>query len=471
MLPTPENYAIYPSIVPADKPYEMTIVPKERAFLLFEGEKYEITIISVDSDEPWYLTPSSHKHISATASSGKLKFTFTFEGEQEHTIILSKAGKKLWEFGVFSLLPDLFGKVALKGDFHAHSYRSDGRRDPAALAGHYREQGYDFFTLSDHNRAYPGDEIDETYKNIDTDLTRIFGEEVHSPSSVVHIVHVGGERSVAERYVNHREEYEKELEGYLAKVPEGVPEQYRERYGKAMWATDKIHEAGGLAIFPHPFWKPSQSAVHNVTYAFASLLLKSGMFDAYELVGAMTQGNCNLSVAFWADLRAEGYKIIPVGSSDVHSIENGRDFPHKFTVCFAENNDQGSICQAVRQGLCVAVEATGTEYDRHYRAYGNYRLVCYAQFLLKNYFPKLQRIAEGEGVAMRAYAMGEAPAALVELHADMVKDFRLRYFGRKAPLPPSAEIIDFEERARARHLQGPTTKGSSIDSPNVTRQI
>ena len=35
MLPTPRNYAIYPSVVPADTPVEMTIVPVERSFLFF----------------------------------------------------------------------------------------------------------------------------------------------------------------------------------------------------------------------------------------------------------------------------------------------------------------------------------------------------------------------------------------------------------------------------------------------------
>lgn len=471
MLPIPENYAIYPSVIPADTAVEMTVVPKERAFLLFEGEKYDITVISVDSDEPSYREPRSYRYANAVASGGILKFTFTFEGEQEHIVILKKDEKFLWEFRVYSLMPDLYGRLALKGDLHGHSFRSDGRRDPAALAGHYREQGYDFFALTDHNRAYPGDEIDETYRGLDLDLVRIYGEEVHSPGSVVHIVRVGGEGSVTERYTDHRDEYERELAPYLEKVPDSIPEKYRERYGKAIWATEAIHAAGGLAIFPHPFWKPSGSRINNVTYEFAKLLLKSGMFDAYELLGAMSQEDMNVSLAMWSDLRAEGLKIPVVGSSDVHSVEKSRDFPNKFTVCFADGLDQVSICDAVKRGLCVAVEATGYEYDRQYRAYGEYRLVSYAQFLLKNYFPKLQRVAEGQGVAMRAYAMGEAPAELVELHARQVRDFRLRYFGKQAPKLPTDDIIEFENRARERHLEGPTTKGSVLDSNQVTRQI
>ena len=471
MLPELEKYSIYPSVVPSNESVEMTVVPMERAFLLFEKEQYDLTVISSDADEQSYANPSSFRRLSAVASGGVLKFNFTFDGEQEHLILLSKNGKKLWEFKVYSLLPDLYGKLALKGDFHGHSYRSDGACDPAALAGHYREQGYDFFTLSDHNRTYPGDEIDEVYRGVDIDLVRIYGEEVHSPGSVVHIVRVGGSGSVSDRYVHHREEYEREIEEYMSRVPENVPAVYASRYAKAMWATDNIRKQGGLAIFPHPFWMPSASRVNNVTSEFARILIKSGMFDAYELLGAMSSDNINRSVAMWSDLRAEGIKISVVGSSDVHTIDKNRDFPNRFTICFAERHDSDSILQAVRSGLCVAVEALGQGYDRQYRAYGEYRPVSYAQFLLNNYFPKLCRIAEGQGIAMRRYCMGDAPAALIALHAEQVRAFRLRYFGRLAPGLPSDDVIAFEDRAREKHLAGPKTKGSVIDTEEVTRQV
>jgi hypothetical protein len=72
---------------------------------------------------------------------------------------------------------------------------------------------------------------------------------------------------------------------------------------------------------------------------------------------------------------------------------------------------------------------------------------------------------------MRNYAMGKVPAALVELHADMVRNFRLSFFGKKAPTLPTMEIIDFENKARERHLQSPTTKGSLIDPTVLNRQI
>lgn len=471
MLPIIQNYSVYPSVVLADTPTEMTIVPNERAFLLFEGEEYSITVISVNSDETFYYKPKSHKHLTAVASGGVLRFTYTFSGEGEHLIRLEHSGKNLHTMCIYSLYSDLHALTPLRGDLHSHSYRSDGKGDPVALAGHFREQGYDFFALTDHNRFYPGGEIDEAYDGVKLAFTRVKGEEVHTPESVVHIVHVGGNHSVAELYVNHREEYEASLAQYLTKVPEHIPEKYRARYAAAMWSTDRIHEAGGIAIFPHPFWRPSASSVYNVCDELALLLLKSGMFDAYEVVGAMSQPDSNRSVAMWADLRAEGFNIPVVASSDVHFVENSPTFPHSFTICFAEDRDGESIINAVKAHRSVAVEAVGEEYKRQYRCYGSMRLVSYAQFLLKNYFSNLTRICQGEGVAMRSYAMGLCDKNTVELQANQSRLFSERFFGRiEAPIP-TQEILDFEDKWRQTQLNGPKTKGSLIDSDTITRQI
>lgn len=472
MLPISENYAIFPSVVRADVPSDMVIVPREKAFLFFSGEEYRLTIISLNNDEPSYYTPTTHVHLTATAADGVLRFSYTFPDEQEHLILLEYGEKQLQEFHVFSLREDLYRLRPLRGDLHSHSYRSDGKCDPAALAGHFREQGYDFFALTDHNRYYPGGEIDETYDGVKLGITRIPGEEVHAPDSVVHIVHVGGSSSVADLYVHDGDGFDREIaEKYLPRVPSNIPERYADRYAKAIWATDKIHEAGGLAIFPHPFWIPGKSNTFNVCDEFARILLTSEMFDAFELLGGCTQANQNRTVAFWGDLRAEGLKIPVVGSSDVHGIEKAHTFPHLFTICFAEENETASILSAVQNGNTVAVEATNVEYDRHYRAYGSLRLVTYAQFLLRNYFPKRQRICQGEGVAMRAYAIGEADAALVEVQVKQSESFSARFFGREAPILPSESMLAFEEKWREIQLQGPLTKGSVIRSSTVTRQI
>ncbi len=471
MLPKPQNYTVYPSIVKAGTPTTITVAPTEKAFLLFEGEEYDVCVVAANCDLPAYVSPVDKTDLKLTARGGVLQFCHTFADEGEFFVLLKKNDIQLARLPLFCLADDLYALRPLKGDLHAHSFRSDGARDPAALAGHYREQGYEFFALTDHNRYYPGGEIDETYQGLSLGITHIRGEEVHTPPSIVHIVHVGGGESVTAFYHKHPEEYRSEVADYLAnRVPAEIPEKYRERYAMAMWATDRIHKAGGLAIFPHPFWRP-RGITYNVCDEFATLLLKSGMFDAYELIGGMGQVGINRSVAFWADLRAEGLRLPVVGSSDVHKLENSSYFAHTFTICFAKSNSPADILAAVKAGNAVAVELTGTEEKPEYRCYGSLRLVTYAQFLLQYYYPRLTRICQGEGVAMRAFAMGDADAALVECQVAQSERFRRRFFGLDEAPMPSAAVLDFEARWRETHLDGPETKGSTIVAPPVTRQI
>ena len=472
MLPTPENFMIYPSVVPSDETSQMTILATELAFLPFEGATYSLTIIPVCSDENYYH-PENHVKLELVGEGGALKFSHTFSGEGEHLLLLSKDEKPIGEMHVYSLGADLYGLLPLRGDLHGHSYRSDGRRDPAALAGHYREMGYDFFALTDHNRYYSGGEIDEVYGGLDLGITRVRGEEIHSPGSVVHIVHIGGRESVAERYTEaeSRAAYDEAVEDYISRLPESIPEKYRERYGKAMWATDAIHAAGGIAILPHPCWRAGASRSYNLPDELTALLLKSGKFDAFEVIGGIAQVDCNRQVALWGDLRAEGCNIPIVGSSDVHAIARVENYPNHFTVCFAKANENDAICEAIKGGLSVAVEAIGEDYGRRYFCYGSLRLVTYAHFLLRYYFPKTQRLSAGEGVAMRAYAVGELSAETLTHSARICRDFSARYFGRLAPAMPSDEMIDFENRWRERQLRGPRTKGSAVDSATINRQI
>lgn len=471
MLPTPKNYSVFPSVYPADKQAEVTIVPNERNFLFFEGEEYCLKIVPVDSDVLDYGSLETATVLTVIAYNGVLRFPFTFCGEQEHLIIIEHNEKKLQELYVYSLYDDLYALRPLKGDLHVHSHRSDGKRDAAAQAGHFREQGYDFFALTDHNRYYPGGEIDEAFDGVDIGIHHVSGEEIHTPPTMVHIVHVGGNASVASQYINDKDGYEAAIARYVENVPDSVPAQYRHRYAMAQWACDRIHEAGGLAIFPHPFWRTASRA-HNVNAELTRIFLKSGMFDAYELVGGMMQRGVNESVAIWSDLRAEGYDIKVVGSSDVHSLERSVDFPDHFTVCFASSNTTADIMEAIKSGFSVACEGTGYEYDRHYRAYGSYRLVRYSQFLFKHYFPVAQRICQGEGVAMRSYLMGVADASVIECQSSQSNLFSDRFFGKTEPVLPSAEIIDFENKWRKIHVEeGPITKGSRIYSDTVTRQI
>ena len=257
---------------------------------------------------------------------------------------------------------------------------------------------------------------------------------------------------------------------YEARLPVDLPTEYAYRYARAMWATDKIHAAGGIAILPHPYWMPGGNSV-NLPTDLVRRLLSSGMFDAFELMGAAHQPENNRQLALWQELRESGVRIPVVGSSDAHALKGAESFPHIFTLAFAESKTVEGILSAVKAGNTVAVEATGNEYERHYRAYGSLRLVSYVQFLLRYFYPNATRIAAGEGVLLRAYAIGECDGAAVEALAAQAEGYRARFFGKSAPILPSAEMLAAVRRRQERHLsEGPATRGSLVD-PTPDRKL
>ena len=60
----------------------------------------------------------------------------------------------------------------------------------------YREEAFDFFFLTDHNRMYTSEYAAKLYGEIPLGMQILRGEEVHTPGSLLHIVHAGGSESV-----------------------------------------------------------------------------------------------------------------------------------------------------------------------------------------------------------------------------------------------------------------------------------
>jgi hypothetical protein len=67
-----------------------------------------------------------------------------------------------------------------RGNLHCHSNRSDGLRSPEAVAGAYRDAGYDFICLSDHFEAEYGWQITDTRPLRGEYFTTIVGAELSS---------------------------------------------------------------------------------------------------------------------------------------------------------------------------------------------------------------------------------------------------------------------------------------------------
>jgi hypothetical protein len=336
-----------------------------------------------------------------------------FPREQEYQLRLSCVadGQELLvaSLAVYALEVDLFACRPWKGDLHLHSIRSDGKDTPQHVAAACRRIGFDFMALTDHRQFAPSLEAIAAFSDVPVDLTIYTGEEVHAPDNPVHIVHIGGKRSINACF--DTDAYHQEIRERIASLPKLPADVEPAVYASTCWIFEQIAAGGGLSIFCHPYWLNANSQYRQGYYISEPLttsLLDDQAFDALEVLGGYhlfeTDSN-NLQLARYHEERSAGRKIPIVGVSDAHGCETGQLFGWFYTIVFSRTTDLADLKEAIRDCRSVAVEALPGEVVR---VHGPFRLVRYALFLLRAYFPWHDKLCRIEGDAMLAY-IGESP--------------------------------------------------------------
>ncbi len=452
---------VNPSVVPVGKRTEVTLIPLEGRYLFDEAIRYKISVYPMT--RPRRLA-SAEPDALVGGKSGMLTFEYLFDNEEEYDIRVLPENEtdkaKIIAISVYALNDDLFMLRPLKGDMHIHTNRSDGKEDPAVVAANYRKYGFDFISITDHNRYFGSLEAQKAYREVPIDLNILNGEEVHTPGSNLHIVHVGGKKSVTELYVKEREKFESEVAELEKTVPGG---EYARRMAEAAWAVSKIHDAGGLAILPHPFWIKN---VYNLSLEFLKILFYSGLFDAYELIGSMKTNGCNLSVAYFHELQKNGFDMPIVGSSDAHSTVGYAPFADYFTVVFANDNTCDSIIKAIRDSRTAVVEYVPLSGQSEYRVYGSFRLVMLTRFLIDNYFDRTLEMLSTEGEMMREYLIGiKGTAEILTAMHGRAEEFYRFFYGKAGS--GYVDLIRYGDVYRKYNKvwvdYGVTRRGSAID--------
>ena len=451
------NYDIFPKVVAAGKEVEITIRPLGLQSAFAEENSVKIYPLQERIYELDDTPRQRAEYKLSPCADGCLRFTHTFFGEQEHYILINEDSKKEVRLSVYAVEGDLVGKIPLMGDLHLHTIRSDGRQDPAIVAAHLRQRGYDFIAITDHE-SFPGSlESIDAYKDVPIEMNLMTGEEVHLPDCHLHCVHVGGKYSINAmvdesletmmRKVNREtlnahpevwkltegsdfpgtmtsEEFHRVINEYAEglEIPAGIP---KFTYAGFCWECDQIRKAGGMAIFPHPYW------IHDNAYhgdeRLTQLLFDTKPFDAFEVLGGENyfEQNGHQTVHYY-EAKARGVNIPVVGSSDSHSSVNNRNAFIAETICFAEENTTEGVTSAIRAGRSVALDTISTEF----RLVGDFRLVKYACFLMNEYFPLHQAACNEQGRAMKEYYCGdrEEGRAMLEFIKDRMAKFWKKYF-------------------------------------------
>ncbi|MCX7048747.1 MAG: hypothetical protein NTX50_25080 [Candidatus Sumerlaeota bacterium] len=412
-----------PAIVRADQEATITLQPLKDGPAFDPAAPYIVTHIPVEGfgeKGQWAASAAPVFRVE----NGAMLVTSRFDREQEHVLLVEipegEKRKVIAEAHIYSLEKDLLALRPFKGDFHIHSDQSDGREPPAYVAGACRRIGLDFMALTDHHKYQPSLDARDAYKDAPIDLKIFAGEEVHPPDCPTHIVHFGGRSSVNDLFKDNPRFLAgvKAIQDTLGDLPAGVnPYQY----ATCLWTFDQIRKAGGFGIFAHPYW------IHDRRYVcpepLSNLLLEKQPFDALELVGGYDHFEIEsnlLQVARYQEERAKGRRTPIVGVSDAHGCETGKLFGWYYTILFAPSLDLDSIISSLLDLRSVAVEALPNEAPR---AHGPWRLVKYAQFLIREIFPAHDALCREEGLAMLAYSSAEdknttqAREAIAELNS------------------------------------------------------
>ncbi len=402
-------FDVYPRIVRAGQTTRITIRPLFDHVRPVEGQAYTVSIQPVEGvagQTVWRLPPA----LPFELDDGALTLDYAFEREQEYVLLISTDDKVqprlLSEFHLYALEDDLFARRPFKGDVHMHSAYSDGRESPAFVAGACRRTGLDFIAVTDHRRYAPSLEAIRAFEGVDLDLRIYPGEEVHPPENPVHIINFGGSFSVNDLF--ETEAYRagvKQIEEGLSDLPPGL-DPYP--YASCVWCFDQIRAGGGLAVFCHPYWVSRHR--NDVPIDLIDLLFERQPYDALELIGGYwlheVESN-TVQVARYHEERAKGKQIPVVGVSDAHGCERGL-LGWYYTVVFSPTDDLPDLISNIKSLYSVAVEVLPGDPAR---AFGPFRLVRYAQFLLREVFPQHDELCTEEGRLMLAYVAGSPHAA------------------------------------------------------------
>ncbi len=443
-------FEVLPKVVPADAESEIRIRP------LFGNARFPgldaIAVEYIPADGPAAVQEPVRR---VTMEEGVLAIRVRCEGEQQHLLrvtLKEVPGSPLlpWarlenltlDFKIYSLAADLYGLAALKGDLHCHTRCSDGSETPEYTACRYRERGFDFMAVTDHNDHEASLEAIAAWRDLELGFGIFPGEEVHLPVGEgeahglahiyrhAHMVNFGGQGSVSVPAHGDPAAFFAEVDRRAAQVDASLSPRDRFLVASAEWAAERIRECGGVAILAHPFWHQQDQVLPQRA---AEALFQRGNFDAWEVWGGSTRNGWrdnNLALAWYSHLAGQGRQYPAVGASDSHGARfDGIGW--YYTVVLAASEEFADIAEAIRAGRCVAVQDVPGGVPN---AVGDFRLVKYVTFLLNEYFPAHGRLCRPEGELMFEALAGSAGAReLLRARGRTAPRFRDAFFGRARP--------------------------------------
>lgn len=192
----------------------------------------------------------------------------------------------------------------LKGNLHTHTTCSRGDSPPVEVADWYRDHGYDFLSLTDHNRFVDPAEVPAPARG---DMFLLPGEELTMELDV----HVNA--------INIVEAIDVPLVRSPDTPQDSVTQRTAAQRSLLQAALDRIHQQRGLAIANHP----------NYHWGFDHRLMQQvrglrffEVFSGHPVVfNDGDESHCSTG-QMWDDLLCAGARVLGVATDDAHHLKD-----------------------------------------------------------------------------------------------------------------------------------------------------
>jgi hypothetical protein len=217
-----------------------------------------------------------------------------------------------------------------RGNLHTHTNLSDGDSSPSDVYAWYRDHGYDFVAITDHNTfTNPAD-----YPWLaDSHFVALGGEEVTMQGA-------GRQVHMNALCTDHRL-----AGGRFATAKDAL-----------LHGVAEIREAGGVSLINHPNFTWGLKA-SDLPAALGANLLE--IYSGHPYVNSLGDGTHPSHEAMWDMALTAGLDFTGVAVDDTHHLRRPNrtraSRPGRAWVeVFAESLDTASICHALRHGLLYA---------------------------------------------------------------------------------------------------------------------
>lgn len=218
----------------------------------------------------------------------------------------------------------------LRGNLHTHSKRSDGDSPPAEVYAYYRDHGYAFLVLSDHNtRTDPAEHGAPARRG----FVMIPGEEVTTMAAgkPVHVNAVCTKTTIGG----------------------GAFATAREALG---WAVAQVKAQGAIALVNHPNFDWTLTA-DDVPAARGAELLE--IWSGHPYVNSEGDLLRPSHEAIWTRMLDAGEGFAGVAVDDMHHLSRSAKEPaarpqRGWVEVFGSQADEGAICDGLRRGRLYA---------------------------------------------------------------------------------------------------------------------